>query len=110
MPEATYGRSNCWLTCITLSPALFGATCDDVRLALDAENVEARPLWKPMHLQPVFREQPMCGGAVSESLFETGLCLPSGSALGADEQQRIVDIILRVGAGGSAERRAIAHA
>lgn len=110
MPEAPYGRSNCWLTCITLAPALFGATREDIRLALDAANIEARPLWKPMHLQPVFREQPMCGGAASEALFETGLCLPSGSSLGADEQRRIVDIILSVGAGGPAERKAVAHA
>jgi len=110
MPEALYGRSNCWLTCITIAPALFGATCDDVRAALDAENIEARPLWKPMHLQPVFREQPMCGGAISEGLFETGLCLPSGSALVADEQRRIVDIIMAVGGRDAAERKAVAHA
>ena len=110
MPEAPYGHSNGWLTCITVAPALFGATAEDIRLALDAENIEARPLWKPMHLQPVFREQPMCGGAISEALFETGLCLPSGSALSADEQRRIVDIIISVGAGGPAERKAVAHA
>jgi pyridoxal phosphate-dependent aminotransferase EpsN len=110
MPEAPYGSSNCWLTCITIAPGLFGATSEEVRMVLDAENIEARPLWKPMHLQPVFREQPMCGGAVSEALFETGLCLPSGSALGADEQRRIVDIILSVGGRGVADRKAVAHA
>jgi dTDP-4-amino-4,6-dideoxygalactose transaminase len=110
MPEATYGRSNCWLTCITIDATMFGATCEDIRLALDAENIEARPLWKPMHLQPVFRDQPMCGGVVAEELFETGLCLPSGSTLDDAEQRRIVDVILSVGARGPAERKAIAHA
>jgi pyridoxal phosphate-dependent aminotransferase EpsN len=110
MPEAPYGRSNCWLTCLTVAPGLYDATCEEVRLALEAENIEARPLWKPMHLQPVFREQPMCGGAVSEALFATGLCLPSGSSLHPDEQHRIVDIVLSVGAGGAAKRKACAHA
>jgi dTDP-4-amino-4,6-dideoxygalactose transaminase len=106
MPEAPYGRSNCWLTCISVSPALFGGTSEDIRLALDAENIEARPLWKPMHLQPVFSEQPMCGGAVSEALFDTGLCLPSGSTLDVDEQRRIVNVILSVGVRGGSRRKA----
>jgi dTDP-4-amino-4,6-dideoxygalactose transaminase len=110
MPEAPYGRSNCWLTCVTVAPALFGATCEDIRLALDAENIEARPLWKPMHLQPVFRERPMCGGAVAESLSETGLCLPSGSALAADEQRRVIDVVLSVRDRGLAGRNASAYA
>src|SRR4029077_10204549 len=51
MPEASYGRSNCWLTCITVDPTLFGASREDIRLALELENIESRPLWKPMHLQ-----------------------------------------------------------
>jgi len=110
MPEATYGRSNCWLTCIIVAPKVFGATREEIRLALDAENIEARPLWKPMHLQPVFRDQPMCGGVIAEELFETGLCLPSGSTLDAAEQQRIVDIILSVGGRSASERKAVAHA
>ena len=110
MPEAPYGSSNCWLTCLTVAPGLYDATCEEVRLALEAENIEARPLWKPMHLQPVFREQPMCGGAVSEALFATGLCLPSGSSLHPDEQQRIVDIVLSIGTGGAVKKKACAHA
>jgi dTDP-4-amino-4,6-dideoxygalactose transaminase len=110
MPEAPYGRSNCWLTCVTVTPSLFGATREDLRLALEHENIESRPLWKPMHLQPVFGDQPMCGGAVSEGLFETGLCLPSGSSLSADEQRRVVDVVLTVAAGGAEEGKASAHA
>jgi pyridoxal phosphate-dependent aminotransferase EpsN len=81
MPEAPYGRSNCWLTCITIDPAAFGATREDVRLRLESLDVESRPVWKPMHMQPVFRECRARGGAVSAEVFERGLCLPSGSSL-----------------------------
>jgi dTDP-4-amino-4,6-dideoxygalactose transaminase len=88
MPEAAYGTSNCWLTCILVpDPAR-------VREALEAEDIEARPLWKPMHLQPVYRDAPVYGGDVSADLFARGLCLPSGSALTDDDQQRIVEILL----------------
>ncbi len=93
MPEAEYGRSNCWLTCIIIDPAQFGATREQVRLYLESENVEARPVWKPMHMQPVFRNAEVRGGAVAARLFEHGLCLPSGSGLTADEQERVVDAI-----------------
>ena len=74
MPEAPYGRSNRWLTCLTIDPDLFGADRETVRLALEAENIEARPVWKPMHLQPVFSGTRMFGGALSERLFQNGLC------------------------------------
>jgi dTDP-4-amino-4,6-dideoxygalactose transaminase len=94
MPEAAYGRSNCWLTCILVDPDEAGTDRETIRLALEAEDVEARPLWKPMHLQPVFRDAPMVGGDVSAGLFERGLCLPSGSALTDDDQQRVVEILL----------------
>jgi dTDP-4-amino-4,6-dideoxygalactose transaminase len=93
MPEAPYGRSNCWLTCVTIDPALFGATTEQVRLHLESLNVEARPLWKPMHLQPVFRSAAIRGGAVAARLFEQGLCLPSGSSLTDVEQKSVVDAI-----------------
>ena len=93
MPEAEYGRSNCWLTCILIDPVEFGATREQVRLALESENVEARPVWKPMHMQPVFRNAEVRGGAVAARLFEHGLCLPSGSGLTTDEQQRVVDAV-----------------
>ena len=91
MPEASYGRSNCWLTCITVDPALFGASREDIRLALEAQNIESRPLWKPMHLQPVFRACPIVSGSVAEDLFDRGLCLPSGSNLDRANQTRVIE-------------------
>ncbi len=93
MPEAEYGRSNCWLTCITVAPDRFGATREDIRRQLESENIEARPLWKPMHLQPVFAQCEMHGGSVSEHLFERGLCLPSGSSLTGEEQATVIDVL-----------------
>jgi pyridoxal phosphate-dependent aminotransferase EpsN len=93
MPEALYGRSNRWLTCLTIDPAAFGADRESVRLLLEAENIEARPVWKPMHLQPVFAGARMFGGAVSERLFRNGLCLPSGSSLSTEDQDRVVSIV-----------------
>jgi dTDP-4-amino-4,6-dideoxygalactose transaminase len=93
MPEAPYGVSNRWLTTLTIDPDLFGATREDVRLALESENIESRPLWKPMHLQPVFAGCPAVGGGVSAGLFERGLCLPSGSALTPEQLGRVVEIV-----------------
>lgn len=96
MPEAAYGRCNRWLTCILVEPAGFGATREDIRLALEAENIEARPVWKPMHLQPVFKGCRMVGGRVSEEIFEKGLCLPSGSNLERSDLERVAEVIRRV--------------
>lgn len=96
MPEAEYGRSNCWLTCVIVDAAVHGATPDDIRLALEAQNIESRPLWKPMHLQPVFKGCPMRGGAVAEDLFRRGLCLPSGSSLAPEDQSRVIDVVRNV--------------
>lgn len=93
MPEAPWGRHTRWLTCMTVDPAQFGATREEIRLALEAENIEARPVWKPMHLQPVFAGCEAVGGAVAEDLFARGLCLPSGSSLTPDDQARIVGIV-----------------
>ena len=93
MPEASYGRSTRWLTTLTIDPAAFGATREDVRLALEAQSIESRPLWKPMHLQPVFEGSRVVGGKVSEHLFDWGLCLPSGSSLTPAEHDRVVEII-----------------
>ena len=90
MPDATDGTSNCWLTCMTVEPKLFGADREQIRLALEAEDIEARPVWKPMHLQPVFAGYDMFGGTVSAALFERGLCLPSGSAMTDADQDRVV--------------------
>jgi dTDP-4-amino-4,6-dideoxygalactose transaminase len=96
MPEAPWGRHSRWLTTLTIDPGQFGADRETVRLALEGENIESRPLWKPMHLQPVFRNAPAIGGAVAERLFANGLCLPSGSALTESQLARIADVVLRV--------------
>jgi len=112
MPEATYGKSNRWLTVILINQDMFGANNEAVRLALEEENIEARPIWKPMHLQPVFRiknkglnikakkstrktyKARVVGGDVSEDLFKRGLCLPSGTAMIEKDLNRVVNVIL----------------
>ena len=102
MPQADYGIPNRWLTVMLITPDLFGADREAVRLALEAENIESRPVWKPMHLQPVFQTTYPCqvfGGAVSEDFFNRGLCLPSGTAMSDDDLTRIVNIILGVYSG-----------
>jgi len=96
MPEAEFGRSNRWLTCLTVDPPKFGATREDVRLALESENIEARPVWKPLHLQPVFKDCPYYGTGFSEKIFDKGLCLPSGSNLSKEDLERVVDVIRKV--------------
>lgn len=96
MPEATWGRHTRWLTCFTVDPATFGATREELRLALETENIEARPVWKPMHLQPVFAGCECVGGTVAEALFQHGLCLPSGSSLTETDLERVVDVIQTV--------------
>ncbi len=90
MPVAEYGEPNWWLTCVTVDPAEFGADRDQIRLALEAEDIESRPTWKPLHLQRAFAGAPCVGGAVCAAIFENGLCLPSGSALTEDDQSRVV--------------------
>jgi len=95
MPEAPYGTSTRWLTCVTIDPAA-GPDRESVRTALERDNIEARPLWKPMHLQPIYADCPLYGGAVGRRLFETGLCLPSGSALTETDRERILGVILGV--------------
>lgn len=88
-PEPTGSRSNRWLTTVLLDPTATAATPDTLRQHLNARNIESRPLWKPLHLQPLFAGAPMYGGAVSEDLFARGLCLPSGSALTDEELHRV---------------------
>ena len=85
--------SNFWLTCITVDPLVAGCTREDIRLALDTDNIESRPLWKPMHLQPVFAEAPFYGNGTSEHLFDIGLCLPSGPTLTDEDIRRVAGII-----------------
>ena len=94
MPEAAYGKGNAWLTCIVVDPEAFGADCEAIRLALEAEDIEARPLWKPMHLQPIYASHARFGGDVAARLFERGLCLPSGSALTDEQQDRVAAGVL----------------
>ena len=115
MPEANYGRSTRWLTAILIDAEEFGVDTETVRLALEAENIESRPTWKPMHLQPVFMNgtEAICereakngngqacvrhkarvvGGIVSEYLFKTGLCLPSGTQMTEKDLERVVRVI-----------------
>lgn len=87
-PNSDY-FSNHWLSCITINSDKIGKGREDLRLALEKENIESRPLWKPMHLQPVFEKYPYYGGKVCETLFENGLCLPSGSNLTTEDQNRL---------------------
>jgi dTDP-4-amino-4,6-dideoxygalactose transaminase len=93
MPEPDWSFSTRWLTCITIDPRASGTNRETIRLALEKENIESRPLWKPMHLQPVFKDCRMIGGAVSESLFNTGLCLPSGTNLSIEQIERVCDAV-----------------
>ena len=125
MPEASYGRCNRWLTVILVDEGIFGASPEKIRLALEAEDIEARPVWKPMHLQPVFAWNRIRSAAfgvesgreavgrlgsrvsgvgsrasVSEELFQRGLCLPSGTAMTAHDIDRVCRVVRKVGAGG----------
>ena len=90
---STQFNSNFWLTTILIDPKQTGFDREQLRLRLEEENIESRPLWKPMHLQPVFASCPYYGGSVSEELFERGLCLPSGSALSDDDIARVIEVI-----------------
>jgi dTDP-4-amino-4,6-dideoxygalactose transaminase len=94
MPVASQGTWNGWLTVVVVDPKAFGATREQIRVALEKENIESRPVWKPMHLQPVFADCPMRGGAVSAAIFEDGLCLPSGSSLTVAELERVASLVL----------------
>lgn len=112
MPEPSWSRSNRWLTVILVTPELFGVDREKIRLALEAENIESRPVWKPMHLQPVFEvDDPsvekrkhvqggkkrykarVVGGEVAEDLFNRGLCLPSGTAMIEEDLDRVCRVI-----------------
>ena len=96
MPEAPYGRATRWLSCVLIDADQFGASREDVRLHLEAHNIESRPVWKPMHKQPVFANCRHVGGEVAEQLFADGLCLPSGSSLTRSELDRVISAFLSV--------------
>ena len=94
MPEAAWGKSNRWLTCLCIDPSLTGGVAADaVRSALEGLNIECRPLWKPMHLQPVFQGCPAYLNGVSQGLFEKGICIPSGTGMTEDDLRRVADCI-----------------
>lgn len=96
MAEALFGKSNRWLTVMLIDPET-GVTPADIMDVLSKENIESRPVWKPMHLQPVFQRYAFFSreekGSISDDLFTSGICLPSGSNLAMDEQKKIIDII-----------------
>ncbi|HTP24920.1 MAG TPA: aminotransferase class I/II-fold pyridoxal phosphate-dependent enzyme [Anaeromyxobacteraceae bacterium] len=93
MPQAEYGLHTNWLSCFLVDREKFGATRDDILRALADADIEARPLWKPMHLQPLYARCERYGGAIAEGLFERGLCLPSSSNLEPAEQNRVISIV-----------------
>jgi dTDP-4-amino-4,6-dideoxygalactose transaminase len=103
MPEAHYGRSSRWLTVALLDFSALGASREQLIAALEAENIEARPTWKPMHQQPIYAGAEMVGGPVADRIFERGLCLPSGSSMSDADTDRVVTAIESV-AGGRAGR------
>ena len=93
MPEAAWGRASRWLTAMLIDPASFGMDADGLRRILAAEGIETRPAFKPLHMQPAFRDAPSMGGAVAEALFARGICLPSGSGMAPEAQYRVIRAI-----------------
>jgi len=93
MPRTMEGSSNYWLTCVLIDPASFGADREQVRLALEAANIESRPTWKPLHLQPAFSGATLLGPGNCARVFEQGLCLPTGSALSSADQSRVIEVV-----------------
>lgn len=93
MPEAPWGRCTRWLTIILVDEGETKVSSETIRLALEAENIESRPVWKPLHLQPVFQGCESVGGAVAEELFRRGLCLPSGTGMTEADIDRVVRVI-----------------
>ncbi len=101
MPQAPYGLHTNWLSCFLVDREAFGASRDEVLRALAEADIEARPLWKPMHLQPLYADCDRYGGEVSERLFERGLCLPSSSSLSAAEQDAVIAVVRRLARGAA---------
>ncbi|TDL32510.1 pyridoxal phosphate-dependent aminotransferase [Jeotgalibacillus sp. S-D1] len=99
MPESLFGRSTRWLTALTIDPTIIKSSPEQLIAALNNENIEARRLWKPMHLQPLYQQYEYFphieNESLSDKLFETGLCLPSGSNLTPHQQNRVIDCLLR---------------
>jgi pyridoxal phosphate-dependent aminotransferase EpsN len=96
MPMASYGEPTCWLTVVTVDADAFGATSDEIRVALESRDIESRPAWKPLHLQPAFAGCEARGGAVAADIFARGLCLPSGSGMTQSDLDRVVEAFCAV--------------
>lgn len=106
LPTPGHSEPNYWLSCVLIDSDRFGAGPEAIRQHLESHRIEARPIWKPMHLQPVFRGARVLGGGVAENLFGSGLCLPSGSSLSPSDQQRVIDALLDTpGARGGRKQR-----
>jgi dTDP-4-amino-4,6-dideoxygalactose transaminase len=93
MPRTAGGTSNYWLSCVLIDPEVFGADREQVRLALETADIESRPTWKPLHLQPAFAGAPLIGPGHCARVFEQGLCLPTGSSLSPEDQARVIEIV-----------------
>jgi pyridoxal phosphate-dependent aminotransferase EpsN len=96
MPQAPWGLHTNWLSVFVIDEEVTGVSRDALIAALAAENIESRPVWKPMHIQPVFHDVERVGGEVAEDLFRRGICLPSSSSLTAEDQQRVIAVVRRV--------------
>jgi len=96
MPEAGWNQATRWLSVLLVHADRFGATREDIRLALEAENIESRPIWKPLHQQPALRQVRMYGGDISDQLFREGLCLPSGTAMTQSDVERVCTIVKKL--------------
>ncbi|MCK5691774.1 MAG: DegT/DnrJ/EryC1/StrS family aminotransferase, partial [Bacteroidales bacterium] len=94
-PDESY-HSNYWLTNILVDPLKAGTTREEIQKSLEMENIETRPLWKPMHMQPVFSKHPAYLNGVSQELFDLGLCLPSGSNMSDEDRERVLNALLKV--------------
>lgn len=106
MPQAPWGLHTNWLSCFLVDESAFGAGRDDIIAALAREDIESRPIWKPMHLQPLYADAPKYGGAVAEDIFHRGICLPSSSSMTVEEQERVIQTVRRVHKSRPVERSA----
>lgn len=107
MPECEYGVPTCWLSAFLIDARAFGATRDELLRALATADIEARPVWTPLHLQPLFRGAAAVGGDVAEDLHRRGICLPSSSCLPRDDQDRVVHVVRSLARRGRARSRII---
>ena len=93
MPITDPDAANYWLTCLTIDPHCCGTSREAIIKALDGANIEARPLWKPLHMQAVFKDKVFYGHKLAENLYEHGFCLPSGSSMSEKERQRVIQVV-----------------